>query len=87
MKSGKRDRIGAAAVLLDALARPLAQLLEAAVAGDADDRHVERAAANHRLQRGEDLLEREVAGGAEEDQGIGIVRPCGYFFSTWPPNA
>ena len=51
--------------------RPLTQLLETAAAGDADDRHVEMPAADHRLQRREDFLEREVAGDAEEDQRVG----------------
>ena len=51
------------------------QLLEGpAGLGDADDRHVERAAPDHRLQRREDLLVREVAGGAEEDERVGLRR-------------
>ena len=59
-------------MLLEALARPRAQLLEVqARLGDADDRHVEAAAPHHRLERGEDLLVGEVAGGAEEDERVG----------------
>ena len=38
--------------------------------GDADHRHVEMAAPDHRLQRREDLLVGQVAGGAEEDQRV-----------------
>ena len=41
--------------------------------GDADDRHLEPAAPRQRLQRREDLLVREVAGGAEKDQRIGVL--------------
>ena len=40
--------------------------------GHADHRHVEVAALDHRLQRREDLLVGQVAGGAEEDQGVGM---------------
>ena len=40
----------------------------------ADDRHVELAAPHQRVQRGEDLLVGEIAGGAEEHQRVG-VRP------------
>src|SRR5262249_43242912 len=35
-----------------------------------DDRDVQRAGANHRLQRREDLLVRQIAAGAEEHQGV-----------------
>jgi hypothetical protein len=38
--------------------------------GDADDRHVKLAAADQRLERREDLLVRQVAGGAEEHERI-----------------
>jgi hypothetical protein len=37
-----------------------------------DDRDVEVAVLQHRLQRREDLLVGEVAGGAEEDERIGV---------------
>src|SRR6185369_17710992 len=53
---------------------------------DTDDGHVEVAAACHRLQGGEDLLVREVAGRAEKDEGVG-TRGGHDFFSTWPPNS
>src|SRR5216683_1229023 len=59
------------AVLLDAVARPGAELVEPpAGLRHADDRHVEVAAFRHRLQRWKDLLEREIARGPEEDQGV-----------------
>ena len=59
-------------MLLDAVAGAAAELLERpARLGDADDRHVEAAAPDHRLQRREDLLVGEVAGGAEEDERVG----------------
>src|SRR5207247_1781879 len=81
-----------APVLLDALPGPLPQLLQPPTRpGDADDRHVEVAVADHRLQRREDLLVREVAGGAEEDQRVrprtDLAHPatCAVF-SMWPPN-
>src|SRR5262249_44760409 len=56
----------------------------------ADDGHVEVAAACHRLERGEDLLVGEVAGGPEEDEGVGTRsgRTLRHgFFSAWPPNS
>ena len=63
--------VDAAAVLLDALAGARPELLERpARSRDADDRHVELPAPHHRLERGEDLLVGEVAGGAEEDQRV-----------------
>ena len=40
--------------------------------GDADDGDVEGAAFDHRLERGEDFFVGEVAGGAEEDEGVGV---------------
>ena len=67
-----------------ARARPLAELLQApARARDADHRHVEVAAADHRLERGEDLLVGEVARRAEEDERIGASR----FHPTVPSRA
>ena len=62
-----------AAVLLDALPRSRAQLVERpAGLGDANDRHVEVAALGHRLQRGEDLLVRQIARGPEEHERVGV---------------
>ena len=40
--------------------------------GDADNGDVERPSLDHGLQRGEDLFVGEVAGGSEEDQGVGV---------------
>ena len=40
--------------------------------GDANHRHIEVAAFDHGLQRGKDLLVRQVPGRAEKDQGIGF---------------
>ena len=64
------------AVLLEAVARPGPELVEVpAGLGHADDRHIEVAALHHRLQRRENFLVGQIAGGAEKDQGIrmGIV--------------
>ena len=41
---------------------------------DADHRHVERAGLHHRVERGEDLLPREVAGEPEDDERVGDGR-------------
>ena len=61
-----------AAVLLEAVAGARAELLDAPTRlGDADHRHMQVAALEHCLQRREDLLVREIAGGAEEDEGVG----------------
>ena len=60
----------------------LLQLLEVPAAlGHADDRHIEVAALDHRLQRREDLLVRQIAGGAEEDQGVGVSSLMDFSFS------
>ena len=44
---------------------------------DADDRDVELAATRQRLQRGKDLLVRQVAGDAEEDERVAAARRSG----------
>ena len=84
------------AVLLEAVARPGPELVEVpAGLGHADDRHVEVAALHHRLQRREDLLVGQIAGGAEEDQGVGmgfahrdLLSPSlAGGFSRCPPNS
>ena len=51
--------------------------------GHADDRHVEVAALHHRLQRREDLLVGQIAGGAEEDQGVGMGIVHEFSSSLW----
>ena len=64
-----------AAVRLDAGQDPGAEPLQVpARPGDADDRHVEVPVPHHLLERRVDLLDGEVAGRAEEDQGIGLFR-------------
>ena len=61
------------AVLLDALLRARAQLIEGpAGLGYTDDRHVEVAALGHRLQRGKDLLVGQIARGSEEYERVGM---------------
>jgi hypothetical protein len=59
-------------VLRHAVARASAQLIEGPpLLRHPDHGYVEVTAACHRLQRGEDLLVREVPGRAEEDEGVG----------------
>ena len=61
-----------AAVLLEAVARALAQLLEVpAGARNADHRNRELAATDKRLQRGKDLLMGEITGRTKEHERIG----------------
>src|SRR5439155_14279504 len=61
-----------AAVLLDTVLGSRPQLLDApARLGHANNRYVEVPTLDHRLQRGKDLLVREIAGCAEEYQCIG----------------
>ncbi len=86
----KRRRIESA-VFLQAVLRPGLELVQVpARLGHADDRHVEIAAFHHRLQRREDLLVGQVAGGPEEDQrvGMGCVHDAFYLpaFSRCPPK-
>ena len=67
----REGRLVDPAVLLQALASAGAQLVKApAGPRHADDRHVKLAAADQRLERREDLLVRQVAGGAEEHERI-----------------
>src|SRR5262249_40396828 len=54
-------------------------------ARDADDRQIELPAARHRVQGREDFLVRQVPGGAEEHERVGL-RVRAHFFSWWPPN-
>ena len=69
------------AVLLEAVLGAGLELVERpAGLRHADDRHVEVAALHHRLQRGKDLLVREVAGRAEEHEGVGVRGR-----SSWAP--
>jgi hypothetical protein len=60
-----------ASVLLEAVLGTGVELLELpAGLRHADDRHVEVAALHHRLQRWEDFLVRQIAGRAEEYEGV-----------------
>ena len=61
------------AVLLEAVARPRLELVELpAGLRHADDRHVQVTALQHRRERREDLLVREIARRAEEDECVGM---------------
>jgi hypothetical protein len=63
-----------AEVVLNALAGPLAQPGQVpARAGDPDDRHLQAVPLDQPEQGREDLLVGEVAGGAEEDEGVGTL--------------
>ena len=60
-----------AAVGFDAAARALLELVQCpAGLGDTHHRHVEGATLHHGLQRGKDLLVREISGSAEEYQCV-----------------
>ena len=77
-----------AAVVLEAVAGAFAQLFDGpAGAGHADHRHVELAARDHGLQRGEDLLVREIAGGAEEHECVGSGSQAGSSPGRCTPHA
>ena len=68
-----KGRLVEPAVLLHAVARPRLELLQRpACPGHADHRHTQVTAADHRLQRRENLLVRQVARSAEENQGVGV---------------
>jgi hypothetical protein len=86
---GERDEravvVHAAAVLLDAVASTLAEVVDAPVRRRHPDHwHCELPALRHGVERREDLLVGEVAGGAEEDQRVGGRAQDD--FSRWPPN-
>src|SRR6185369_1720837 len=88
---GEGVGVGAAAVLGDALPRTFDELVAIpAGARNADHRHGHPAALHQALQGGEDLLVGEVAGGAEEDEGVRLRALLGHylasFFSTCPPK-
>ena len=68
-------------VLLQAVLRPVLELFESPGGlRDADDRYVQVAALHHRLQRRKDLLVGEIAGGAEEDEGVSLGRHLQLYF-------
>jgi hypothetical protein len=77
----ERGLIDATAVGLDALARALMDAKRIArLAPHRHHRRVQPPALHHLVQRGKDLLEREVAGGSEDHQRIG--RACAMSFSS-----
>src|SRR5580698_1657106 len=62
-----------AAAIFHAVARPLLELVQVPPAArDADDGNIQPAATNHGVERGKNLFVRQVAGGAEEDEGVGL---------------
>src|SRR5262249_14025749 len=63
-----------AAVLFEAVICAGAELFETpARFGNPDHRHIESSPFHHRLERGKDFLVCKVAGGAEEDERIGML--------------
>src|SRR5205823_8875516 len=83
--------VDAAPVLLDAVMGALAQVVDTpARRRHADHGDAQVAPLRHRVERGEDLLVREVSGRPEEDKrvrarGFGGLHHCP--FSTCPPNS
>src|SRR5207244_10414195 len=83
-----------ATVLFEAVPGPCLELIEGPSGpSHADDGHVEMAAPDQRLQGREELLERQVAGSAEEDERIRTggshqapLFSGGHFYS-WPPDS
>ncbi len=70
-----RPLVDTAAVLGQAGASARSQAIEIPVClGDADDRYGEMSAADHRLERREDLLVGEVSGRTEEHEGVGALQ-------------
>ena len=61
------------ALRLEAVAGALAQAGKVAVPGDADDGHRPARVADEAGKGREDLLERQIAGRAEEDEGVGRI--------------
>jgi len=79
-------RLVDAAVLCQAVPRALEEPVQRlALAGHTDHRYVQIAAPGHRLQRRKDLLERQIAGGAEEHQRVGTG--YGHSFARFMPCA
>ena len=60
-------------MFLEAVVCPRPKLFEVPTSfGHTDNRHVEVAAFDHRLQRRENFLVGQIARGAEENQGVGM---------------
>jgi hypothetical protein len=67
----ERRRLDFSAVFLDAVSRPRSKLINIPTClGNPDNRHVEVAAFDHRLQRRKNFLVSEIATGTEEDQRV-----------------
>jgi hypothetical protein len=81
----RERRLVDTAVLGEALARSVAQLIEIPPGfRDTDDRHGQPAGAHERLERRKDLLVRQVAGGAEEHERVGVDHGVIAFCMQWP---
>src|SRR5271157_1004680 len=83
-------RLVVASLMLEAVPGAVAQLLESpAGLGDADDRKARPFVAHESQQRRKDLLVGEIAGRAEEHQGVGrgVVHFKSAGFSWCPPNS
>jgi hypothetical protein len=70
-----KDRRIELGVGFEALPGAIAQARDVAVPGDPDDRHRPARIANQASQGGEDLLEGQIPGGAEEDKSVGGISP------------
>src|SRR4029453_2986057 len=82
--------VDAAAVLLDAVVRSLAKVVGGPLRRrHADHGDAEVAALRHAVQRRKDLLVGKIAGRAEEDQRVRMLRGRAHHcpFSAWPPNS
>src|SRR5690242_8406750 len=65
-------------MLFQTFPRPLPKLVDSPPRfGYSDDRHVQRAALDHVLERRENLFVREIAGGTKKDQCVGERRGAG----------
>ena len=83
----QRRPVRSGAVVLDALPGMGTQARDGPVRrGHADHRHVEHTAPAQGVQRREDLLVGQVAGGAEDDQGVGGGRSRGMVLVHFRPS-
>src|SRR5215471_8419902 len=84
--------INSSAVFFEAVSCPRSKLIETPTClCHPDNRHVEVAPFDHRLQRRKDFLVGEIAGCTKEDQGIRVrnvhaLSPQLPDFSRWPPK-
>ena len=70
VEPGECTLVDAALAVDQAVADPIAQAVERATPGDADDRHLQFVVTDQRLQRRVDLLVGQVAGRAEKDERV-----------------